>query len=88
MSWNLIMRVGTLLSFAYTVRQVTEEHREKKQIVKPERIYSSREIGRLLNMERKEVVALLQEGRLKGRLINGNFRVSGHNILEYLKNEV
>ncbi len=88
MSWNLMMRVGTLLSFAYTVRQVTEEQREKRQIVKPERIYSSREIARLLNMERKEVVTLLQTGRLKGRLINGNFRVSGHNILEYLKNEV
>ncbi|QEP43983.1 DNA-binding protein [Ectothiorhodospiraceae bacterium BW-2] len=85
MFWTVITRIGTLFSFIYTVKQVSDEHQDRRQIVKPERVYDTREVARILGIERQEVISLLESGQIKGRLIGRNFRIPGYNILEYLK---
>jgi hypothetical protein len=38
-------------------------------------------------VERIEVVAKLTKGQIKGRMVNGNYRIPGSNLLRYLESE-
>jgi hypothetical protein len=88
MIWTAIARVATALHLTYAIKNLSDRHRQERCEINPHRIYNSREVSRLLNIERKEVLQLITRGALKGRLVKGNYRISGECILEYLKNEV
>jgi hypothetical protein len=88
MFWTSIARLLTALHLTYAIKGLTDQQRRERSEINPNRIYSSLEVARLLELERKDVLRLITQGALKGRLVNGNYRVSGQCILEYLKNEV
>ncbi|MBF0255882.1 MAG: DNA-binding protein [Gammaproteobacteria bacterium] len=88
MIWTAVARVATALHLTYAIKNLTDQERRERREINPNRIYNSREVARLLEMERSEVLSLITRGALKARLVNGNYRVSGECILEYLKNEV
>jgi hypothetical protein len=88
MIWTAVARVATALHLTYAIKNLTDLQRRERSEINPNRIYNSREVARLLDMERKEVLGLIAKGALKARLVNGNYRVSGECILEYLKNEI
>ncbi|MFN3077431.1 MAG: hypothetical protein ABT940_11215 [Alphaproteobacteria bacterium] len=50
----------------------------------PERTYSSTEAAALVGLTRKEVVALLARRDMHGKMINGNYRILGRSIMNYL----
>ena len=52
--------------------------------IQPHRIYNTVDVARFLNMERLDVIRLLNDDEIKGRRVGGNFRVPGASILEYL----
>ena len=81
MIWLAILRSATALSLAATALQLYDLATRE---VKPNRIYSTREAARFLGMDRRAVVELARASELKGRLVDGNYRIPGHSILEFL----
>ncbi len=82
MIWMAVMRTGAVLSLAAAIMQLYDLQTRE---VKPNRIYSSGETARYLGMSRHDVVKLVRKNELRGKLVRGNFRISGQSILEYLK---
>ncbi|WP_165602647.1 helix-turn-helix domain-containing protein [Candidatus Terasakiella magnetica] len=68
---------------AAVVHYYDQRHRE----VNSSRIYNSTEAARLLGISRKTMIKLLEKGRIRGRLVNGNYRVPGSSIIEYLSHD-
>jgi len=87
MIWVTIARIATTLHLTYAIKNLSDMHRMERSEINPNRIYNSREVARLLGLERSEVLNLISNDALSGRLVNGNYRVSGQCILEYLKYE-
>ena len=87
MFWINLSRLALLLNVGLTAKNIQLNSEQEKQI-NLARIYNSREAALLLDIERSKVVQLLQSGTLKGRLINGNYRITGKCIEEYLHNEI
>lgn len=81
MIWMALMRVGTLISLAAAVTHYIDLRTRE---VKPTRIYSSDETARFLGIERHGVVELFKKKQLRGRMIDGNLRIPGQSIIEYL----
>ncbi|MES9881213.1 MAG: helix-turn-helix domain-containing protein [Sedimenticola sp.] len=82
-----IGRIATAISVTYSIKKLGDDIHKERYEIKPHRIYSSQEVAKLLGMKRHEVLLLISAGTLQGRLVSGNYRVSGQCILEYLKNE-
>ena len=82
MIWATLMRVGAALSLAGAVMEVRNHFAPE---VKPNRLYSSKESARFIGVDRKTVVKMVRNNELQGKLIEGNFRILGQSILEYLK---
>ncbi len=87
MFWINLSRLALLLNVGLTAKNIQLNSEQEKQI-NLARIYNSREAALLLDIERSKVVQLLQSGTLKGRLINGNYRITGKCIEDYLHNEI
>ncbi len=81
MIWMAIMRAGTVMSL---VAAVVHFYDQRNREIKPNRIYSSTEAARFLDVDRRVVVDLLKSEQLRGRLVKGNFRIPGQSIIEYL----
>ncbi len=76
-----IMRAGTVMSL---VAAVTHYLDLRNREVKPNRIYSSTEAARFLGGSRRTVIELVKNEQLRGRLVQGNYRIPGQSIIEYL----
>ena len=87
MIWATITRMATTLHLTYAIKKLNEQQRMERCEIKPYQIYNSSEVASLLNTDRKEIVKLVSRGDIPGRLVNGNYRISGQSILEYLKYE-
>ena len=81
MIWMALMRAGTLISLAAAVAHYIDLRTRE---VKPTRIYSSDEAARFLGLERHDVVQLFKKKQLRGRMVDGNLRIPGQSIIEYL----
>lgn len=81
MIWMALMRAGTLISLAAAVTHYIDLRTRE---VKPTRIYSSDETARFLGIERHDVVGLFKKKQLRGRMVDGNLRIPGQSIIEYL----
>ena len=81
MIWMAIVRAGTVMSL---VAAVTHYLDLRSREIKPNRIYSSIEAARFLGVDRRAVVVLAKGDKLRGRLVNGNLRIPGQSIIEYL----
>ncbi len=81
MIWMAIMRAGTVMSL---VAAVVHFYDQRNREIKPNRIYSSTEAARFLDVDRRVVVDLLKSEQLRGRLVKGNFRIPGQSIIEDL----
>ena len=81
MIWMAVVRTGAIISLAAAILQLYDSNVRE---VKPNRIYSTREAARYLGMDRRSVVGLLRRKILRGKLVDGNYRILGSSILEYL----
>nr|CAX83799.1 Magnetosome protein MamR [uncultured bacterium] len=80
MIWQALIRAGTLISTAAFLKQLYDLR--TREIV-PNRIYSSHDAARFLGIDRRDVVRLLKDEKLKGKMVNGNYRIPGHSIIGY-----
>ena len=88
MLWNLLGRFTTVLGIGITLKNLRDDRIRESSEISPHRIYSSREVAILLGIQREEVVRKLKKKELKGRMVNGNYRIPGASILDYLKHEI
>jgi excisionase family DNA binding protein len=85
--WVVVGRIGTLLGVTISLKNLREIQLRERNEIQPHRIYNTREAALLLGVERIEVVAKLTKGQIKGRMVNGNYRIPGSNLLRYLESE-
>ena len=79
--WVTILRVSTILSVGLTIKQVFEEFTLN---VNANRIYSTQQATKFLGIERKSVIKLIKNKEINAQMIDGNYRITGASILEYL----
>ena len=91
MIWPMFLRAGVILSaFArtgavvYLVMALKGAYDLATLEIKPNRIYSTKQAARYLGMDRRDVVRLVKSNKLRARLVNGNYRIPGQSILEFL----
>lgn len=85
--WVVMGRLGTLLGVTMSLHSLREIQQREHKEIRPHRIYSSQEAAILLGVERVEMIEKLKKQQIKGRLVNGNYRIPGSSLLEYLKEE-
>jgi predicted transcriptional regulator of viral defense system len=85
--WLFVGRVGTLLGVTLSLKSLRETHQRELREIQPHRIYNSREAAALLGVERIEMVEKLKKKQIRGRLVNGNYRIPGASLLDYLQQE-
>lgn len=85
--WLFMGRMGTLLGVTLTLNNLREVHQREQREIQPHRIYNSREAAILLGIDRVELVKRLTNNQIKGRLVNGNYRIPGSCLLDYLKQD-
>ncbi|OEJ67302.1 magnetosome protein MamR [Magnetovibrio blakemorei] len=81
MIWAAIVRAGTLISVGTAALHLYDEH---TRAINTSRIYRSSETARFLGVSRTEVVKLIKAKKIHAKLMNGNYRILGQNIIEYL----
>ncbi len=82
MIWTAISRSTSLLFFASMAMSLVDM--VTREEVRPTRIYNSSEAARLLGIERKQLIRLIKSGEVRGKMVNGNYRIPGQSIMEYL----
>ena len=82
MMWTTLARGGVLLTFAQGAIALIEK--VFSEDVLPHRIYNTVDVARILGMERREVLALVDKGDIKGLKVDGNYRILGSSILDYM----
>ena len=82
MIWTLVLRGGAVVSLALAVVQLYDQlFRE----IRPNRLYSIDEAARLLRLDRETLERLLRQGAFLSANVDGNYRILGQNLLDYLK---
>ncbi len=79
--WTAILRISAILSVGLTIKQIIDMYANE---VNAHRIYSTQQATRFLGVGRKGVIKLVKEDKIKAKLVKGNYRILGANILEYL----
>jgi len=80
--WTVVLRSGAVMSIALAGLQLFDMFFRE---IRPHRIYSSEEAALLLGVDRRKVIRLIQEGAVQGTKVDGNYRILGQSLLEYLK---
>lgn len=81
MIWTALLRVGTILSIGSAALHLFDEH---TRAINASRIYRTSEAARFLGVSRKDVVRLIRAEKIRAKLVNGNYRIIGQNLIEYL----
>lgn len=53
--------------------------------VSPGRIYSTRDIAKMLGIERRDVIGLIHAGKLKAQKTGRNYHIVGKSLIRYLR---
>jgi hypothetical protein len=82
MIWEALFRGSVIVGFTQGV--ITLMDKVMSEEILPHRIYNTADAARLLSMDRSNVINLLRSKEIKGRLVDGNYRIMGSAILEYI----
>lgn len=78
---SVLMRAGAMVSMVLALKEL---HDLVTTEIKPNRIYSLEQSARYLGMENRAVVRLVETNELRAKRVNGNYRIPGQSILDYL----
>ena len=81
--WTLVLRSGAVMSLALAGLQLFDLFFRE---IRPHRIYTSDEAALLLGVERRTIVHLVARGDIPGSKVDGNYRILGQSLLDYLTN--
>lgn len=82
MIWQALGRGASVIFFTQGVMSLVD--RLFAEEILPHRVYKSSEAARFLGVDRHKVLELIRGNQLKGTLSEGNYRILGSSILEYL----
>ena len=82
MIWEAVIKGSALVWFAQGAMALVD--RVFSEQILPHRIYNTTEAARLLEIERLDVLGLIQSEKIKAKKIEGNYRILGSNLLEYM----
>ena len=84
MWWTILFRTSIVVSLVAAVKQIYDSATYE---ISPSRIYSTSQVSRFLGIDRKDVISLIKDGQISAKPVNGNYKVPGQSILEYLNKE-
>lgn len=82
MIWQALIKGTAIVTFTQGVVALVDKVFADE--VLPHRIYNTEEVAPILGMTRIDVIKLLQRDELKGKRVDGNYRILGSSILEYM----
>ena len=80
--WTVLARGGAILTFAHGAISLVEKLFAEE--VLPNRIYNTVDAAHILGMSRHRVLELVSAGDITGLKVDGNYRILGSSILEYM----
>lgn len=80
--WTFVLRSGAVMSVALASLQLFDMFFRE---IRPHRIYTSEEAALLLSVDRKTIVRLVVKGEIPCTKVDGNYRILGQSLLDYLK---
>lgn len=80
--WPLIARVSAALSTLVLGLEVFRLF--GTQEIHGARIYDTQEASKALNITREEVIRLIKSKKIQARKLNGQYRIPGKSLLDYL----
>ena len=81
MIWLTLVRAGTILSVGTALVHLIDQRTRE---INSSRIYTSTDAARFLGASRRGVVELVKQNKIRGKLVQGNYRIMGQSIIEYL----
>lgn len=81
MLWIILFRTSIVVSLALTAKQIYDKANYE---ISPTRIYNTNQVSRFLGVSRKIVIALVKNEEITAKNVNGNYKIPGQSILEYL----
>ena len=81
--WTLVLRSGAVMSLALAGLQLFDLFFRD---IRPHRSYTSDEAALLLGVERRTIVHLVARGDIPGSKVDGNYRILGQSLIDYLTN--
>ncbi|MBF0355836.1 MAG: helix-turn-helix domain-containing protein [Alphaproteobacteria bacterium] len=82
MIWEALFKGSIIIGFTQGIMTLMDKVMAEE--ILPHRIYTTADAARLLSMDRPDVINLLRSKEIKGRLVDGNYRIAGSSILEYI----
>jgi hypothetical protein len=82
MIWEALLKGSALVTFTQGVMTLLEKTFAEE--ILPHRIYGTADAARIIGMDRRDVLDLVHTGRIKGTKVDGNYRILGSSILEYM----
>jgi len=81
MLWTILFRTSIVVSLALTAKQIYDKANYE---ISPTRIYNTNQVSRFLGVNRKIVIKLVKNNEMTAKTVNGNYKIPGQSILEYL----
>ena len=82
MIWQALLKGTAVVTFTQGIMALVDKAFAEE--ILPHRIYNTVEAAEILGMERLDVIKLLRQDDLKGKRVDGNYRILGASLLEYL----
>lgn len=80
--WAIILRVSAV--FSALVLGVEVARLFGTQEIHGARIYDTEEASKALDISREEVIRLIKSQKIQARKLNGQYRIPGKSLLDYL----
>lgn len=81
-----ILEIGKkVIDFARPYIEDAVEKRNENRTLKPDMVYTPKEVARLLKVKEDEILELLDRGAIKGNRFGREYRVLGCAVLDYFE---
>jgi len=81
--WVLVQRFGMVLITALSMDQLLKVLSPRQ--IKADEVYSAGDVARMLRVDKEVVNVLIKRGDIKARSIDGEYKVLGQSIKDFLK---
>jgi len=82
MIWQALLKGTAIVTFTQGIMALVDKAFAEE--ILPHRIYNTVEAAEILGMDRLDVIQLLRRDDLRGKRVDGNYRILGSSLLEYL----
>ena len=81
--WILFQRLSMVLITALSMDQLLKTLSPGQ--IKTDKVYSTGDVARMLRVDKEVVSVLINKGDIKARKVDGDFKILGQSIMDFLK---